>query len=99
MVPAGHRGVVVCGTRRAEQWRDAFREAGIDAVVVETDGAEAEAGACKVVVPTSQIVRANAIVTEVTAGKREFPGPKLSWRLVGVVLAILCLLAWMLAVR
>lgn len=40
-LPGGHAGVVVCGTRRAERWRAALREAGIEAVVVETEADEA----------------------------------------------------------
>lgn len=70
MLPEGHVGIVVCGTRRAERWREAFRAAGIDAVVVETDADEAEAGACQVGVPRARLLEANAIVTAVTRGER-----------------------------
>ena len=83
MLPKGHVGIVVCGTRRAEQWRKAFEEAGISAVVVETDTDEAEAGACKVGVAKGKVVEANAIVTAVTRGERRLPGDgKLAWRAV-----------------
>ena len=82
-------GVVVCGTRRAAQWRTAFRDAGIEADVVETDTDEAQAGACKVLVPRGRLVEANAIVTAVTRGDRALPGGGLDWRaLIAVVLVI-----------
>jgi hypothetical protein len=74
VLPKGHVGIVVCGTRRAEQWRVAFEQAGIPAVVVETDTDEAEGGACKVGVAKGRVVDANAIVTAVTRGERRLPG-------------------------
>jgi hypothetical protein len=97
MLPEGHRGVVVCGTRRAERWRYAFLEAGIKAVIVETDGNEAAAGACKVGVPQALFLQAQAVVAEVNAGERRLPGPTLSWQTVIALLAILCVVVWMLA--
>ena len=75
-------GIVVCGTRRAAQWRRAFREAGIEAEVVETDTDEAEAGACKVLVPRAKRIEANAIVTAVTRGERGLPGGSIDARAV-----------------
>jgi hypothetical protein len=97
MLPRGHRGIVVCGTRRAEHWRAAFRASGIEAVVVETEGDEAEGGACQVGVPEARLVQANAIVTEVTSGKRRLPGDGFGWRSVVVVLLVGALIAAMLA--
>ena len=92
MLPRGHVGVVVCGTRRAAQWRAAFREAGIEAVVVETDADEAEAGACKVGVPKARLFEANAIVTAVTRGERALPGGGLGWQGVVAILVVLAVL-------
>ncbi len=81
VLPKGHVGIVVCGTRRAEQWRKAFEQAGIPAVVVETGTDEAEAGACKVGVTKGNVVDANAIVTAVTRGEQQLPGDgQLGWR-------------------
>ncbi|MCB9562907.1 MAG: hypothetical protein H6709_11580 [Kofleriaceae bacterium] len=74
MPPRDHVGVVVCGTRRAEAWRAAFADAGIPAVVDETDGDESEQGACKVSVPRARMVEANALITAVTRGERRLPG-------------------------
>lgn len=92
MLPRGHVGVVVCGTRRAARWRAAFQEAGIEAVVVETDADEAEAGACKVGVPKARLREANAIVTAVTRGERALPGSGLGWQGVVAILVALALL-------
>jgi hypothetical protein len=95
VLPKGYRGVVVCGTRRAEQWRTAFKASGIEAVVVETDDDEL-GGACQVGVPARQLLQANAIVTEVTAGNRRLPG-RHGWQAVVALLIILALLASVLA--
>ncbi len=86
---------MICGTRRAEQWRLAFRDAGIEAVVVEADADED--GACKVAGPAAQVVQANAIVTAVTSGQRELPGPRLSWRTILVLLVIAAVTVAMIA--
>jgi hypothetical protein len=85
-------GVVVCGTRRAAQWRTAFRDAGIEADVVETDTDEAEAGASKVLVPRGRLVEANAIVTAVTRGDRSLPGGALDVRALIAVVLVLALI-------
>lgn len=88
MPPRDHVGVVVCGTRLAARWQDALRAAGIEAVVVETDADEASAGACKVLVPRTRLVEANAIVTAVTRGERTLPGGGPGWRaIVAIVVA------------
>ena len=92
MLPRGHVGVVVCGTRRAAQWQAAFRAAGIEAVVVETDTDEAEAGACKVGVPKARLLEANAIVTAVTRGERALPGSGLGWQGVVAIAVALALI-------
>lgn len=65
--------MVVCDSRLAAQWQAAFREAGIDAAVIETDTDEADGGACKVTVPRARRVEASAIVTAVTRGERRLP--------------------------
>ena len=82
MPPKHHRGIIVCNARRAEQWRRAFIQAGIQAVVVETDADEAEGGASKVMVPERKLIEANAIVTEVNQGKRSLPGVVVPWQAV-----------------
>ncbi len=92
MLPKGHVGVVVCGTRRAAQWQATFRDAGIEAVVVETDADEAEAGACKVAVPKARLLEANGIVTAVTRGERALPGSGLGWQGVVAIVVALALL-------
>lgn len=82
MPPKHHRGIIVCNARRAAQWRKAFAQAGIAAIVVETDADEAEGGACKVLVPERKLIEANAIVTEIHQGKRSLPGIVVPWRAV-----------------
>lgn len=96
MPPRGHVGVVVCGTRLAARWRDAFRAAGIPAEVEETDADEAAGGACKVTVPRARLVEANAIVTAVTRGERHLPGARAGWAGV-VAIAVIVALAGGLA--
>ncbi len=76
MAPAGHVGVIVCGTRRAERWRVAFAAEGIAAQVEETDAEDAAQGACRVTVPRTQLLVANAMITEVTQGRRGLPGER-----------------------
>lgn len=93
MPPKHHRGIIVCNARRAEQWRKAFVAAGIQAVVVETDGDEAEGGACKVLVPERKLLEANAIVTEVNQGKRGLPGIIVPWQAVIASAIVLAMLA------
>jgi hypothetical protein len=74
VVPTGYVRLIVCDTRRAERWRAAFAGAGIRAVVDDTDADDADRGAQVVAVPRAQLVAANAIVTEVTQGRRRLPG-------------------------
>ena len=71
-------GLIVCDTRRARAWRAAFAKAGIDAIVQETIGEEAETGAVKVSVPRRHLVAANELVTRVTRGEVTLPGPGFS---------------------
>ena len=85
MLPAGHVSVLVCDTRRAEQWRALFVREGIDARVEETDADEAHQGACRVAVPRAQLLAANALVTEVTQGRRRLGG---TWLIPVMVMAI-----------
>jgi hypothetical protein len=95
--PKNHRGIVVCNAKRAEQWRKAFHAAGIEAVVVETIGEEAEGGACKVMVPERKLIDANAIVTAVNQGKRSLPGIVVPWQaLIASVLVLAMLGALMI---
>jgi len=77
VLPAGYVSVIVCGTRRAEQWRAAFAAEGIVAHVEETETDEAHLGACRVGVPRDQLLVANAMITDVTKGKRALDGT--SW--------------------
>jgi hypothetical protein len=87
----------VCGTRRARAWRRAFRAAGIEAVVVETDTDDAPGGAYQVGVPERQLLRANEIITQVQSGERRLPGAPIGWQAIVALLAILALLAWTIA--
>jgi hypothetical protein len=89
-------GLIVCDTRRAQAWRAAFGKAGIVAVVAETIGDEADAGACKVSVPRRDLPAANALVTAVTRGERRLPGTGFTWRAaiaIGVVAALAAAIA------
>lgn len=70
MLPRGYVSIVVCDTRRAEQWRAAFERDGIPAAVDETEADQAHHGACVVGVPRDRLLEANAIVTAVTRGRR-----------------------------
>jgi hypothetical protein len=93
VLPAGYVSVIVCDTRRAEEWRAAFAAEGIEARVEETETEEAHLGACRVGVPRDQMLRANAIITDVTKGRRSLGGT--SWLgaaiVVGVAVAIIVL--------
>jgi len=61
-------------------------------VVVETDTDEAEAGACKVLVPRGRLIEANAIVTAVTRGERRLPGGGVDVRAVIAVVLVVALI-------
>jgi hypothetical protein len=93
MLPPDHASVIVCGTRRAEQWRRAFANAGITAIVVETDGEDSEKGACAVGVPKARRIEANAIITAVTRGEQQLPGAALGIRGIVAIAVIAALIA------
>ena len=95
MLPPGHRGLIVCDSRRAARWRKAFQAAGIAAIVIETD--TDEAGAAKVCVPERRLLEANALVTEITAGRRALPGVTLPWQAMIAAVIVLSLLAALVA--
>jgi len=97
MLPSGHRGLIVCDSRRAARWRKAFQAADIAAIVVETDTDEAEAGAVKVCVPERRLLEANAIVTAITTGQRSLPGVTLPWQAVIASVIVLAMLAALVA--
>lgn len=91
MLPAGYVSVVLCDTRRAEQWRRALVAEGIEAVVEETETDEAHLGACRVAVPRADLLRANAFVTAVTKTQRTLGGWMPAVIVVGVAGAIVAL--------
>jgi hypothetical protein len=93
VLPRGYRGIIVCDTRRAAQWRKAFHAAGIDAVVVETEVDEAHGGAYKVGVPERKLIEANAIVTAVNQGKQSLPGVAIAWQAIVAVVLVIAMLA------
>jgi hypothetical protein len=104
MLPPGYRGVLICDTRRAEQWDRALTRLGIEVEAVETEGADAEKGAWQLGVREDQAERALALISAVAAGRAELPGgPVLSstgFRALAVIAVILALvlggvlLAW-----
>ncbi len=81
-------GVIVSGTRIAERWRDTFVAGGVDAVVEETEAEDAEKGACIVFVPRAQLLIANAIMTDVTKGRRQLGGRTDGWLGAAIVLGV-----------
>ena len=54
-------GLIFCDTRRAQGWRKALAQRGIEARVLETFGEESENGAYKVSVPRKQITGAYGV--------------------------------------
>ena len=94
-VPGGHRGLIVCDSRRAGRWRKALQAAGIAAIVVETDADEA--GAARVCVPERALIEENALVTALTTGQRSLPGITLPWQAVIASVIVLSLLAALVA--
>jgi hypothetical protein len=92
MLPRGYVSIVFCGTRRAAQWQAALRARGIDAHVEETDGADADKGACLVAVPRSRQVAASQLVTDVTQGRVRLGGAAPAIQIVVAILAIVALL-------
>ena len=93
MLPKGYRGLIVCDTRRAAQWRKAFRAAGIEAVIVETEVDEADGGAARVGVPERTLIDANAIVTAVNQGKQSLPGLTIPWQAIVAGVLVIAVLA------
>lgn len=87
MLPAGYVSVIVCDTRRAEQWRATFAAEGIAAHVEETEADDAHLGACRVGVPRDQLLVANALITAVTKGHRALGG-RASWLGAAIVLGV-----------
>jgi hypothetical protein len=71
-------GLVFCDTRRAQGWRKALAQRGIEARVLETFGEESENGAYKVSVPRKSLPAANQLVTAVTRGEVSLPGSSIS---------------------
>jgi hypothetical protein len=68
MLPAGYKGLVVCDTRRAREWRDGLRRRGFDVVLAETP-ATSDKGSWEVGVAAADATAARAFVHDVTQGR------------------------------
>jgi hypothetical protein len=67
VLPEGYLGLVVCDTRRAQEWRAALRRRGFDVVLSETP-ASSDKGGWQVGVAAAEVLSARAFVREVTSG-------------------------------
>ncbi len=85
-------GLVFCDTRRAQGWRKALAQRGIEARVLETFGEESEHGAYKVSVPRKHLVAANQLVTAVTRGEARLPGSIVSLPMAAVAIVLIAAL-------
>jgi len=72
MLPTGYKSLLMCDTRRAEQWRAGLERAGFKVTVVEADS---EKASCEVGVRASHEMAAKAFVTEVIQGRSKLPTP------------------------
>ena len=90
-LPVGYVSLIVCDTRRAEEWRAALAREGIEAAVVET-GATNQQGGWEVGVAAASATAARAFVKDVMDGRRSLGGGASAWRgplvLAGVVAAL-----------
>ncbi|MBP6633508.1 MAG: hypothetical protein KBG28_17585 [Kofleriaceae bacterium] len=94
MLPAGHLGVVACGTRRAQAWKDALAVEGITAVLIDNDSDAAGGEAMIVAVPRLQVPAANALISAVTRGERDLAGRRGWLGAVVVVLVAALIIGW-----
>jgi hypothetical protein len=102
--PRGTCSLVVCDTRRAEEWRAGLTRAGFHPEVIETQGQASEHGAWAVVVPEDEAVGARAMVTAVTRGDQRLPASiplpaSARWALVLVAVLVLGVLLGFLLSR
>jgi hypothetical protein len=74
MLPRGYRSLVVCDTRRAEEWKAGLARAGFDVALAETAPDNVK-GACEVGVIEEQELAAKAFVTDVVKGRAKLPRP------------------------
>ena len=90
-LPAGYVSLIVCDTRRAEEWRAALTRAGIEVAVVET-AATNQLGGWEVGVASASALEARAFVKDVLDERRSLGGGRGARRgplvLAGVVVAI-----------
>ena len=92
-LPPGFTSLIVCDTRRAEEWRDALRREGFEATMVETAATETR-GAWEVGVADRWAMKGRAFVSEVTQGKRRLTrGARWSTRAV-VLLLVVGVVVW-----
>lgn len=73
MLPPDHVGLLVADTRRAAQWEAGLRAAGLDAIRVETSGADIGKGDWQLAVPRAQATAARAYVRDVLQGDKKLP--------------------------
>ncbi|MBI4509075.1 MAG: hypothetical protein HY698_05540 [Deltaproteobacteria bacterium] len=106
MLPTGYKSILICDTRRAQEWRAGLRQAGLELVMIETEGLTSEKGAWELAVPEAQELAAKAFVAKVIQGRLRLPrAPFLSgtgiMSMIAIVLIVLVLVlaSWMKAVR
>jgi len=74
MLPSGYKGLLVCDTRRAEEWREGLRRRGFDVVLAETP-ATSDKGGWEVGVAAADAPAARAFVHDVTQGRLSLSPP------------------------
>jgi hypothetical protein len=75
MAPPGYRDILICDTRRAQQWQAGLTRAGLEVVLTETRGEDAEKGSWQVAVAERHESKARALVTDVLQGRAKLPAP------------------------